>query len=773
MTNADFPGTITRTAATSTPWWPSPARPPAGRTNVLIVLLDDVGFADFGCYGSEIHTTTIDRLAAEGLRYTGFHTTAMCSTTRASLYTGRNHHSVGMGCLANFDSGFPGYRGKIASDVPTLAETLRPHGYRNYMVGKWHVTNLTETGPTGPFDGWPLGRGFDRYYGFLDAETDQYTPELVQDNTHVAAPGTHESGYLLTEDLVDRAIGFLAGHHASIPEAPWFMTLAPGACHAPHQAPVELIDKYTEVFAPGWDRCRDARLARQIEAGIVPPGTTLPSRNDGVRAWDDHSPDEHRLFARLAGAYGAMLEHFDQHLGRLIDFLDVSGALDDTIVLVLSDNGASQEGGPLGFVNAMGPFNGVKESMEDKIARIDDIGGPDTHSNFPHGWAMAANTPLKRYKQNTHGGGIRDPLVIRTPERLGPADPGGLRHQFCHVADLAPTVLELLGLERDPTMPDSATPGSEMPGSEMPDPETEGVSFASTIGDPAVTTGKHTQYFEMFGHRGIWHDGWKAVAWHAPYSSFDDDEWELYHLDDDFNENHDLATAEPERLAALLDLWWQQAEANQVLPLDDRFGERFAENAERFHGARTSYTFWAGMGHLPSDVAPDLRSRSYTIEAEVDIPADGAEGVLISHGDATGGYSLFVRDGRLVHDLNIGGTHREVSSEVAVPSGRCRLGFRMERTHDGGPFPRGVGTLLIDGEPVGSMETDQIFWLMISWSGLDIGLDRGTTVADYDHSGRFIGPFEFTGRLIKVTVDLSADQDVDHDAAGDTELGRE
>jgi arylsulfatase A-like enzyme len=755
---ADFPGSIGTTVAESTPWWPSPTHPPGDRTNLLIVLLDDVGFADFGCYGSEIDTPTIDRLATDGLRYTGFHTTAMCSTTRASLYTGRNHHSVGMGCLANFDSGFPGYRGKIAGDTPTIAELLRPHGYRNYMVGKWHVTNLTETGPTGPFDGWPLGRGFDRYYGFLDAETDQYTPELVRDNSHVTAPGTHETGYHLTADLVDQAISMLAGHCASVPASPWFMMLAPGACHAPHQAPHELIDKYTEVFADGWDHCRDRRLAAQIAGDIVPPDTTLPPRNDGIAGWTTHSPERQQLYARLAGAYAAMLEHFDQHLGRLIGFLEASGGLDETIVLVLSDNGASQEGGPHGFVNAMGPFNGVKESIDEKIARIDDIGGPDTHSNFPHGWAMAANTPLKRYKQNTHGGGIRDPLVVRLPDHLAPTDRGGLRGQFCHVADLAPTVLDVLGLGPDPSM--------------------EGISFATTIGDATATTGKRTQYFEMFGHRGIWHDGWKAVAWHRAYSSFDDDEWELYHLDTDFNENHDLAHGQPERLAELQRLWWDEAEANQVLPLDDRFGERFAENAERFHGARTSYTFWAGMGHLPSDVAPDLRSRSYTIEADVEIPGPDAgsptaSGVLIAHGDATGGYSLFVRDGNLVHDLNIGGNHQTVTSNRPIPGGRRRLGFQMQRSHEGGTFPRGVGTLLIDGDPVGTMETDRIFWLMVSWSGLDIGLDRGTTVSDYDGTGRFVGPFEFTGRLVKVTVDLGGDQDVDHDAAGDAELGRE
>ena len=611
--------------------------------------------------------------------------------------------------------------------------------------------------PDRPVHGWPLGRGFDRFYGFLDAETDQYSPELVRDNTHIAAPGDHSSGYHLTEDLVDKAIGYVTSHLAATPDDPWYMLLAPGACHAPHQAPVELIDHYTDILTKGWDQTRADRIAAQIDLGIVPDGTVLPNRNLGVSGWEEHSADERRLFARLAGAYAAMLDHFDQHLGRLLDTLEQTGMLDDTIVMVMSDNGASQEGGPLGFVNAMGPFNMVRESIEDKIERIADIGGPDTHSNFPHGWAMAANTPLKRYKQNTHSGGVRDPLVVAAPERLlDRSQAGSLRHQFCHVNDVTPTVLELLGIP----VGDSTN--------------FDGVSLAATLNEADVETGKTTQYFEMFGHRGIWNEGWKAVAYHQPGTSFDDDTWELYDLANDFNEVHDLASVQPERLADLQARWWDEARANQVLPLDDRFGERFAENAARHGGARTNFTFWSGMGHVPSDVAPDLRSRSYEITAHVN-PAGSTgdrDGVLIAHGDATCGYSLFVRDGHLVHDLNIGGTHQLVTSDVAIPATAYTLGFRMRRAGNG-PFPHGVGTLLIDGEPAGEMETDQIFWLMISWSGLDIGLDRGTTVADYDGTGLHLGPNTYQGDLVRVTVDLVPDQDVDHDAAGTTELGRE
>ncbi len=739
----------------STPTWDSPPQPPAGSPNVLIVLFDDVGFSDFGCYGSPISTPTIDRLAGNGLRYTGFHTTAMCSTTRASLLTGRNHHAVGMGCLANFDSGFPGYRGKIARSAGTFAEMLRPHGYRTYMIGKWHVTPLTQTGPTGPFDGWPLARGFDRFYGFLDAETDQYSPEMVRDNTHISVEGSYATGYHVTEDLIDNAINQLADHKAALPDTPWLTYVGFGACHAPHQAPRELIDTYDKLFAGGWDEARESRLARQIEMGIVPPGTRLPERNPGVKAWEEHTDIERRVFQRLQAAYAAMLDHADQHLGRLIHFLEQTGQLEDTLVLVLSDNGASQEGGPKGFINAMGPFNGVPEPMDEKFARLDDIGGPDTHSNFPWGWAMASNTPLRRYKQNTHGGGIRDPLVISWPG--GMTARGETRDQFCHASDITPTLLDVIGV----VAPEDVN-GVEQ------DPIT-GVSFASTFDDASAQTGKTEQHFEMFGHRGIWQDGWKAVAYHPPGTPFDDDQWELFHLDEDFSETNDLAATEPERLAAMVADWWKAAEANKVLPLDDRFALRFAEEAERHHGRRNRYEFWKGMGHVPTDVAPDLRSRSYTITAEVEMPSDGSgEGVLIAHGDATTGYSLYVEDGHLVHDLNIGGTHQLVRSDRPVPTGDCTLGFRMRRRHSDEPgMHPGTGTLLINGEPAGEMETNYIFFLMISWSGLDIGLDRGTPV------GNYASPFSFTGALRRVIVDANDDQELDHDAAGQVVLAKE
>lgn len=753
-----FQGRIGRTIADSKPHWPAGPKLPIGAPNILVVLFDDTGFSDFGCYGSPIRTPTIDRLAAEGLRYTGLHTTAMCSTTRAAMLTGRNPHSVGVGSLANFDSGYPGYRGKIRREAGTIAEILRLHGWRSYMVGKWHVTPLTEAGSTGPFDGWPLGRGFDRYYGFMDAETDHYAPELVLDNSAIDPPGSYESGYHLTADLVDRSIQFLAGHIAERPDNPWLLWLALGANHAPHQAPREIILGYDGVFAGGWDAERDRRLARQLEMGIVPAGTRVPPRNDGVKPWDQHSVDERRFFTRLQAAFAGMLDHADRQLARLVGFLERAGHRDNTIILVLSDNGASQEGGLLGGAT-LGPRNMRQELWPERLSLIEEIGGPKVHNNFPHGWAMASNTPLRRYKQNTHGGGIRDPLVISWPKGIRAR--GELRHQFCHVSDVLPTLLDIIGIEPPP----------EVNGiKQMP---LEGVSFKASLNDPAAPSKSTSQYFEQFGHRGIWQQGWKAVAYHPPGTPFDADRWELYHLARDFNETNDLADAEPYRLAAMIESWWQLAERHNVLPLDDRFRERFAENAANFHGSRTRYVLHAGMGHVPTEVAPDLRSRSYLIEAFVELTG-GDSGVLIAHGDATSGYSLYIQDGRLVHDMNVGGEHVIVRSERPIPAtGAHRLAVRVRRfSHIENPTPvTGPGTseitLEINGTSTGHLETKLGLPNFISWSGLDIGRDRGSPVSHYD------SPFTFTGKLLRVEVTMDVDQRLDGDGIGAAIMARE
>lgn len=749
-----FKGHIGRTIAESTPYFPADPKAPAGAPNVLVVLFDDTGFSDFGCYGSPIRTPTIDRLAAEGLRYTGLHTTSMCSTTRAAMLTGRNPHSVGMGSLANFDSGYPGYRGKIRREAGTIAEILRLHGYRNYMVGKWHVTPLTEAGSTGPFDGWPLGHGFDKFYGFMEHQTDHYTPELYLDNSTIDPPGSYESGYHLSVDLVDRSIRFLAGHVAERPDTPWLLWLALGATHAPHQAPRDIILSYEDVFREGWDVERERRLARQIAMGIVPPHTRVPPRNDGVQSWTDHTADERRFFLRLQSAFAGMLDHADRQLARLVAFIEQAGIRDNTLILVLSDNGASQEGGLLGRVRS-GPR---PELWPEKLARLDDIGGPKVNNNFPHGWAMASNTPLRRYKQNTHGGGIRDPFVISWPK--GIAARGELRHQFCHVSDILPTVLDIVGVGA----PDEIGGTIQMP--------LEGTSFKASLTASSAASKSSPQYFEQFGHRGLWHGGWKAVAYHPPGHSFDSDKWELYKLDEDFNETNDLATAEPQRLASMIETWWQLAERHDVLPLDDRFGSRFIENAARFHGARTHYVLHAGLGHVPAEVAPDIRCRSYLIEAFVELEG-GDQGVLVAHGDMKAGYSLYVQNGRLVHDWNFGGEHMIVRSELPIPAtGAHRLGVHVRRIVTGdkpgpGEAVRSKVTLLIDGAAAGCHETNFSLGAGLIDSGLDIGRDRGAPVSHY------VAPFDFTGRLVRVEFTMDLDQQLDGEAVGRAILASE
>ncbi|MCA3720548.1 arylsulfatase, partial [Phenylobacterium sp.] len=503
------------TASESRPHWPEPARAPPGAPNVVCIVFDDLGFADLGCYGSEIATPNIDALAAGGLRYTNFHTAALCSPTRASLLTGRNHHSVGMGGLADWDLGFPGMRGRISRSAGTLAEMLRPAGYNTFATGKWHLTPTFETSQAGPFDQWPLQRGFDRYYGFLEGETSQWHPELVLDNHHIEAPD--REGYHLSEDIVDQSIGFIRAQRTITPEKPFFLYICLGAQHAPHHAPKTFIDRYESVFEKGWDATRADRLARQKALGLVPADTVLPDRNPGVKPWDALSDDERRLAVRLQAAFAGMLEHADLQVGRLVNWLSEQGCLENTLIILISDNGASQEGSPFGTVNALRYFNGVRDTLAENLEHIDAIGEAHLNNNYPLGWAMAGNTPLRRYKQNTHGGGVRDPLVVHWP--AGIRSGGEIRHQFHHVCDIAPTILEVTGV----------SPPAEIHG--VTQQPIEGTSFGYTFDGGAEPTRKRTQYFEMLGHRGIWHEGWKAVTWHKPGTAFDADQWELYHLD--------------------------------------------------------------------------------------------------------------------------------------------------------------------------------------------------------------------------------------------------
>jgi arylsulfatase len=701
-----------------------------------MIVLDDVGFAQLGCYGSSIRTPHIDRLAAEGLRYTNFHTTALCSPTRACLLTGRNHHSVGMGTLANWDSGFPGNRGAVTHRAATLAEILRDEGYNTIATGKWHLTPTSEQSPAGPYDQWPLQRGFDRYYGFLDGYTSQWDPELTLDNHRIETPDDPE--YHLTEDLVDRSIEYLRNQISWAPEKPFFLYLAFGACHDPHHAPASFIDGYSGAFDKGWDACREEWLERQKELGIVPAETKLPPRNPGVEAWADLSSDERRLFARFQEAFAGMLEHVDHHIGRLVRFLEDVGKRDDTLIVVVSDNGASQEGTAVGSCNHMRVQNDIVDTVETNLSEIDLIGTPRGWSLYPWGWGMAGNTPCKWYKQNTHGGGIRDPLVISWPGGISAR--GEIRTQFHHATDILPTVLEAAGLEA----PASVGGVAQMP--------VEGVSMHYSFEGAEGPSRKKVQYFEMLGDRGIYADGWKAVAHHMPGTSFEEDVWELYRLDEDFSESEDLASAHPEKLQALVDLWWAEAGRYKVLPLDDRLYERWLIPPRP--GSikdRSGYRLYRGISQVGPDLSPDLKDVSHSISIEVE-RGEGDDGVLVAHGGDSGGYSLYVKGDHLVYCYNYCGERFRVESDRPLSPGRSSL--RMEYAKTG--RCEGRVTLLCDGEVIGAGDLPSTLPVSLSTEGFDVGCDRLTAV-----SGDYESPFAFRGSFELIEIEIGDDRNLD------------
>ena len=550
----EFGGVIGRDFRDSEPWWPPEREPPENAPNVLLVVLDDVGFAQIGCYGSDIATPNIDRLAAGGLRFSNFHTAALCSPTRSCLLTGRNHHRNGMGRVADLASGYPGYWGRIPRENGFLSEILRAHGYATYAVGKWHLTPDDETHMAGDRSSWPLGRGFDRWYGFHGGETHQFVPTLYCDNHSVQPPRTIDEGYHLSADLADRAIEFLSDLRNVDAEQPFFLYFATGACHSPHQAPPEWIERYRGQFDDGWDRWREP--TRQLADGIIPAGTALSPRPEWVPAWDDlHEPDQ-EVAARFMECFAAFLSYTDDQIGRLLDFLEESGDLDDTLIVLVSDNGASSEGGPTGSINDIRVSNRDPAGRKEMRDRIDELGGPTMHNNYPWGWTMAGNTPFRRWKREVHEGGVADPCIVRWPKRFA-HEGGGMRRQFAHAIDVFPTVLELVGVD----MPEEIGGVEQRP--------VEGTSFAYLLPDDAADAPEQhdTQYFEMFGSRGIYHRGWKAVTFKslgtAPGPNdfdtpFDEDVWELYHVAEDPSETRDLADDEPERLAALVELWWEQ-----------------------------------------------------------------------------------------------------------------------------------------------------------------------------------------------------------------------
>ena len=735
-TRPPFGGTIGKTFDDSVPWWPELPSAQPGSPNIVVVLLDDVGFAQFGCYGSDIKTPTFDALAAGGLRYSNFHTTALCSPTRAALLTGRNHHSNGMGRIANITSGFPGYNAEMSHEDGMISEILVRNGYSTFAVGKWHLTPPHEQQMGASRGRWPLGRGFERYYGFLDGETDQYYPDLVYDNHQVDPPRSPEEGYHLTEDMADKAVLFINDARAANPNKPFFLWFAPGACHSPHQAPKEFIDAYRGQFAKGWDAWREDVFARQLAAGLMPAGTELSDRPHWIPAWDSLSADERRLYARMMEVFAGFLTHTDAQVGRIVDHVKSLGEFDNTIFVIMSDNGASAEGGPKGSYNEVFFFNFIPESLEENLKRIDLLGTPDAHNHYPWGWAWAGNTPFKRWKRETHEGGVTDPLIVHWPK--GIAARGEVRHQYTHAVDLMPTLLDLLKI----------APPSEIAG--VKQSPIEGVSFAHTLSKGDAPTNHLTQYFEMFGSRALYHDGWKAVVFHPmanlaydgsdPNLPFDKDAWELYHIENDRSESRNVASLYPEKLQELIALWWREAEEHQVLPLNNQPG-KFGDRRLR----RERYEYKPGIGALPRAVAPNLHNRGFRIVAEVNSPGS-VNGTICAHGSASAGYAVYVRNNRLHYEHNFVGLHRFVAAaNVEVPAGQHRLVVQFTMT---GRF-KGNVELYYDDLPVGAAEIPMTVPFTYSVAGFTVGYLRGHSVIEEEHA-----PFSFTkGALHRVIVE--------------------
>lgn len=724
----------------STPLFESEVRPAPDTPNVICIVLDDVGFAHLGCYGSDIETPAMDRLAAEGLRYNNFHTTAMCSPTRAALLTGRNHHVAGVGMITEFQNGFPGYRGSLSRSCGTIAEVLREQGFRTYAVGKWHLTPSQDTSAAGPFDRWPLGCGFDKYYGFLGASADQWHPHLVLGNEHVKPP--ERADYHLSEDLIDRSIGYIDDLSAADPGRPFFLYLAFGAVHAPFHAPKAAIDKYRSLFDDGWDAARARILQRQLDAGIVPPGTRLAPRNPGVRPWDELSADERTLYSRMQEVFAGYLDHTDAQIARLIASLEESGLRDNTMIVLLSDNGASQEGGLTGR-SELHFFADADIPMKQLLSSMDGMGGEHEHSHYPQGWAQVGNTPLKRYKQNTYGGGIRDPLIISWPK--GITARGDVRTQYHHVVDLAPTILDVVGAQA----PDAL--------GGIPQEPIQGVSMRYSFDDAEAPTCKKVQYYEMWGHRALWSDGWKAVAYHERGTPFDEDRWELYQVDQDFAELDDLAERHPAKLAELVDSWWQEAEDNRVLPLDDRMaGRRLSGLMRRRDELPETITLRRGAS-LPGLLAPGIPMVPRAVRAFV-THRPGDEGVLLALGGRFAGYTLYIKDGGLHFEFGYYMFERQHVTVAGLPAGRINLGFDYRPLDD----RRGTVRLRV-GDTVRADREIAVFPLLTHVEPLEIGEDNYTPV-----SPDYTCPFRYTGTIhqVSITGAKSSEQDAHGLASG-------
>jgi arylsulfatase len=746
------PQTIGLTPADSTPEFPPDPKPRAGAPNIVAIVLDDTGFGHLGAFGSDIATPHMDRLATNGAPFNRFHVTSLCSPTRAAFFTGRNHHAVGMGFLADIPLGYPGYHARLPKTAAALPRLLRDAGYSTLAVGKWHLTPRWQRSAAGPFDTWPLGVGFERHYGFLQGDTNHWAPNLVCDNHYVEAPRRPEDGYHLTEDLADQAIRMIQDQQQAAAPKPFFLYFATGAMHSPHHVAPEWVEPYRGRFDQGWDAWRQQVFARQRDRAVIPPTTILTERPEWVRAWADLSDDERRMQARQQEVFAGFLTHTDAQIGRIIDALEQHALLDNTLVMVFSDNGASAEGGKEGSVNEHRFTAHLRESLDDNLAHYDDWGGFTTYNHYSWAWAWAGNTPFKLWKRYTWLGGTRTPLIVHWPR--GMAAPGQVRQQFCHAIDLAPTILAAAGLDFPATV-DGVT-----------QQRADGRSLLDALHDPAAPEVHSTQYFEMLGSRSMYHEGWKATTNHISSGVLDEEElavgsrdfatdrWELFDLTSDFSEATDRADDEPDRLQRMVDLWSHEAERNQVLPISDGMLDRFSGFIPPAWPAGATRTFRPGGGPVHDESVPLLWG-GFTLTAAVATDAADADGVVCALGDWFGGYALYLRDGVVHFTLARAADMLELAAPTALAPGRHEVTVTYRIGDGGGP---GHMALLTDGAPADAIDVVGFLPMAMQHggAGLRVGLDSGFPV-----SPRYTPPAPFTGTVEFVRIETPAALAVD------------
>jgi arylsulfatase A-like enzyme len=764
MAKKPFKGTIKLDVRDSVPDWEpyTPTRAPAGAPNILFVLYDDTGLAAWSPFGGRINMPTLQKLADNGLMYSQWHTTALCSPTRSTCLTGRNHHLNGCACISEGANGFPGAHNRIPEECATIGQILQDGGWSTFWLGKNHNVVETDLAAGASKKQWPLAKGFDRYYGFLGGETNNWYPDLIEDNHAIDQPYMPEEGYHLSKDLADQALKMIKDQKSGNPSKPWYMWFCPGANHAPHHAPAEYIAKYKGKFDDGYEAYRETVLPRMIEKGVLPKGTQLTPINsmpaevanpgDAVRPWNTLNADEKKLFSRLMEVYAGFSEYTDAQVGRIIDYLERSGQLENTVVIYAADNGASGEGSPNGSVNENKFFNGYPDELAENMKLIDKLGGPDTYEHYPTGWATATSTPFKMFKRySEYSGGTCDPLVISWPKGIKAR--GEVRHQYHHSTDIVPTILDICGLE----MPKVYKGVEQYPLS--------GVSMRYSFdAKPDAPTQKRRQYYSMLGTRGMWEDGWKAVAMHAPLigsGHFDKDQWELYHVDVDRSESKNLAKENPEKLQSLIKAWFEEADKNFVLPLDDRTAiEQLGIERPTEELPRERYVYYPGTSSIPESAAVNVRGRSYKILADVEITDPNCSGVIFAHGSRFGGHALFIANKKLHYVYNFLGIKPEqkfVSGELKP--GKYTLGMEFNRESAGKNHESVGKTKLYINEKVvaeGPMRA-QVGKFTLSGDGLCVGYDSGDAVSDaYQSPGTFTG-----GTILGVGVVIDKAQYLD------------